>query len=79
MLRLSGGQWPAIVVIDICFAIKLEYKTEAMRLVRNGQSIAAVARILGIADQTLHNWLKADDRGNLAGATSKPVSADQSC
>src|ERR1700693_3742494 len=56
----------------------LEYKTEAIRLVRSGQqSIAAVARTLGIADQTLHNWLRADERGSLVGATSKPVSAEQ--
>jgi transposase len=36
-----------------------------------------VARTLGVADQTLHNWIKADDRGSLAGASSKPVSAEQ--
>jgi transposase len=55
----------------------LEYKTEAVRLVRNGQSIAAVARTLGISDQTLHNWLKAEERGGLSGVASKPVSAEQ--
>jgi transposase len=55
----------------------LEYKVEAVRLVRSGQSIAAVARTLGISDQTLHNWIKASDRGGLAGASSKPVSAEQ--
>ena len=31
----------------------LEFKLEAVRLVRCGQSIAATARILGLADQTL--------------------------
>jgi transposase len=55
----------------------LEYKAEAVRLVRSGQSIAAVARTLGISDQTLHNWIKASDQGRLAGASSKPVSAEQ--
>lgn len=55
----------------------LEYKAEAVRLVRNGQSIAMVARTLGIADQTLHNWIKAEDRGCLTGASSKAVSAEQ--
>jgi transposase len=55
----------------------LEYKSEAVRLVRSGQSIAAVARTLGISDQTLHNWIKASERGGLAGAASKPVSAEQ--
>lgn len=37
-----------------------EFKLEAVRLVKAGQSIAAVAAILKIADQTLHNWVKAD-------------------
>lgn len=32
-----------------------KFKMEAVRLVRCGQSIAAVAQTLGIADQTLHN------------------------
>ncbi|MFN7087950.1 MAG: transposase, partial [Burkholderiales bacterium] len=37
----------------------LEFKLEAVRLVQGGQSIAAVAKVLGIAEQTLHNWIKA--------------------
>ncbi|SOZ71289.1 conserved protein of unknown function (plasmid) [Cupriavidus taiwanensis] len=32
---------------------------------------------LGIADQTLHNWVKADREGKLAGAGPKPVSPEQ--
>jgi len=55
----------------------LEYKLEAVRLVRAGQSIAATAKILGLADQTLHNWLKAEREGRLGGAGSKPVSPEQ--
>lgn len=55
----------------------LEYKLEALRLIGAGQSIAAVAAILGIADQTLHNWLKAQREGRLSGPGSKPVSAEQ--
>lgn len=31
----------------------LEYKLEALRLIGAGQSIAAVAAMLGLADQTL--------------------------
>jgi len=54
-----------------------EFKIEAVRLVRGGQSIAAVAQTLGIADQTLHNWVKADEQGKLAVASAKPVSAEQ--
>lgn len=55
----------------------LEYKSEAVRLVRSGQSIAAVARTLGISDQSLHNWIKAQDQGKLVGSASKPVTAQQ--
>ena len=55
----------------------LEFKQEAVRLVQAGQSIAAVARTLGIVDQTLFNWVKAHRQGRLTGADSKPVSAEQ--
>jgi transposase len=55
----------------------LEFKVEAVRLVQSGQSIAAVSRVLGIADQTLHNWVKAQAQGRLSGQSSKPVSAEQ--
>jgi transposase len=55
----------------------LEFKIEAVRLVQSGQSIAAVSRTLGIADQTLHNWVKAQAQGRLAGLPDKPVSAEQ--
>ena len=56
----------------------LEFKQEAVRLVEGGQSIAAVARTLGVVDQTLFNWVKAQRQGKLKGAAdSKPVSAEQ--
>ena len=55
----------------------LEYKVEALRLIGAGQSIAAVAATLGLADQTLHNWIKAQREGRLGGPGSKPVSAEQ--
>ena len=41
----------------------LEFKQEAVRLVENGQSIAAAARTLGVVDQTLFNWVKAHRGG----------------
>ena len=55
----------------------LEFKQEAVRLVKGGQSIAAAARALGVVDQTLFNWVKAKREGKLAGADGKPVSAEQ--
>ena len=54
----------------------LEFKQEAVRLVEDGQSIAAVARTLGVVDQTLFNWVKAQREGKLSGAGSKVVSAE---
>ena len=55
----------------------LEYKLEALRLIGAGQSIAAVAAMLGLADQTRHNWIKAQREGRLGGPGAKPVSAEQ--
>jgi transposase len=55
----------------------LEFKIEAVRLVRGGQSVAAVSQVLGVAAQTLHNWVKAEARGLLKGTTAKPVSPEQ--
>ena len=49
----------------------LEFKQEAMHLVEGGQSIAAAARTLGVADQTLFNWVKAHRAGKLTGVDSK--------
>ena len=46
-------------------------------MVEGGQSIAAVARTLGVVDQTLFNWVKAQRTGKLKGVDSKPVSAEQ--
>ncbi len=50
----------------------LEFKREAVRLVEGGQSIAAAARTLGVVEQTLFNWVKAQRQGKLSGADSKP-------
>jgi transposase len=55
----------------------LEFKLEAVRLVKGGQSMAVTAKILGIAEQTLHNWIKADKQGRLQGAGGKAVSPEQ--
>ena len=45
----------------------LEFKQEAVRLVEGGQSIAGAARTLGVVDQTLYNWVKAQREGKLKG------------
>ena len=55
----------------------LEYKLEAVRLVQNGQSCAATAKVLGMPSQTLENWFRQAAKGQLTGAGAKPVSAEQ--
>jgi transposase len=55
----------------------LEFKLEAVRLVKRGQCMATTAKILGIDEQTLHDWIKADRAGGLTGAGTKPVSSEQ--
>ena len=46
-----------------------------MKRVKGGQSCGKVARELGLIDQTLRNWVKAFDAGELAGA--KAVTPEQ--
>ena len=57
----------------------LEYKSEAVRLVQGGQSCAATAKVPGIPNQTLENWVRQAAKGQLAGASAgaKPVSTEQ--
>src|SRR5271157_954157 len=55
----------------------LEFKQEAVRLVRSGQSFTSVARGLGVSAQSIDNWVKADSIGGLKEAKGKPVNADQ--
>ena len=55
----------------------LEFKLEALRQIAAGQSVAVVSAVLGVAGNTLHNWIKAQREGKLGGPGSKPVSAEQ--
>ena len=55
----------------------LEYKQEAVRLVSSGQRVSAAAKALGIVEQTLSNWVKAEKAGQLRGVKSEQVSADR--
>ena len=36
-----------------------------------GQTVSSVAKTLGLSDQTLHNWLKAEAAGGLREITGK--------
>jgi transposase-like protein len=55
----------------------LEFKMEAVRLVKGGQASAVTARVLGMPKQTLENWVRLSEKGQLKGAGDKPVSAEQ--
>jgi transposase-like protein len=55
----------------------LEFKMEAVRLVKGGQVAAVTAKVLGIPKQTLENWVRLDSKGTLKGAGDKPVSPEQ--
>lgn len=55
----------------------LEYKQEAVRLVKGGQACSVTAKVLGIPNQTLDSWVRQASQGKLTGAGAKPVSAEQ--
>ena len=55
----------------------LEFKQEAVRRVRGGQTLTSVSRGLGVSTQSIDNWVKADAVGGLKEAKGKSVNADQ--
>ena len=55
----------------------LGYKQEAVRLVSSGQRVSVAARSLGIVEQTLANWVKADRLGQLRGLSGEQLSAER--
>ena len=55
----------------------LEFKFEAVRLVKGGQSATVTAKVLGMPKQTLDNWVRLNEKGQLKGAGDKPVSPEQ--
>lgn len=51
-----------------------EYKLEAVRQVRAGQSIAVTAKVLGIPKGSLGAWMRQSEKGEpAAGTIAKPV------
>jgi transposase-like protein len=55
----------------------LEFKLEAVRLVKAGQEASVTARVLGIPKASLGNWVRLAEKGELQGAGERPVSAEQ--
>lgn len=54
-----------------------EFKALAVKRVKDGLTVGAAARELGLIDQTLRNRVKATDAGKLNGAGTKPVTPEQ--
>ncbi len=57
-------------------AYTAEFKELAVQRVKDGQSIGAVVRDLGLSDQTLRNWVKAAAEGKLNGVGCKVVTPE---
>ncbi len=58
-------------------AYTAEFKLAAVQRVKDGQGVVVVARELGISEQTLRNWAKAEASGKLSGGGAKPVTPEQ--
>ena len=54
-----------------------EFKLEAVRLVKAGQSVGMTAKVLGIPKASLSNWVRSGEQGQLGGAGDRPVTPEQ--
>lgn len=57
-------------------AFTLEFKELAVRRVKDGQSVGAVCKDLGLSDQTLRNWVKASAAGRLQFLADRDYAAN---
>ena len=55
----------------------LEFKLEAVRLVKGGQDAPVTAKIQGIPKASLERWVRFSAKGELKGAGDKPVNSEQ--
>jgi transposase len=59
-------------------AYTLEFKLEALRRVRGGEPVRRIAGEIGIPEQSIRNWIKAQAAGKLGSAENgKPITAEQ--
>ena len=54
-----------------------EFREMAVKRVKDGLSVGAAAKELGLVEQTLRNWVKAAAAGKLNGAPGKVVTPEQ--
>lgn len=58
-------------------AYMLEFKLEALRRVRGGEPVRKVAREIGVLEQSIRNWVKAQAEGKLGTAENgKPITRE---
>ena len=56
----------------------LEFKLEVLRRVRAGEAVRKVAREVGVPEQSIRNWVKAEAAGKLGSvAGGKPITPAQ--
>ena len=55
----------------------LEFRELAVKRVKSGMTIGAVAKELGLVEQTLRNWVKAAEQGKLNPPGGKVVTPEQ--
>ena len=54
-----------------------EFKELAVKRVKGGQSIAVIAKSLGLVEQTLRNWVKAAKAGKLHPPGAKAITPEE--
>lgn len=54
-----------------------EFKELAVKRVKGGQSIAVVAKSLGLVEQTLRNWVKAAKAGKLHPPGARTITPEE--
>ena len=58
-------------------AYPVEFKELAVKRIRDGQSVSTVVKELGLSEQTLRNWAKAAEQGQLNGAGGRVVTPEE--
>ena len=55
----------------------LEFKQEAVGLVRGGHLASSVARSLGVSSPSVDSWSRAEAFGSVLESTAKPINDEQ--
>jgi transposase len=58
-------------------AYTAEFKTAAVQRVKDGQIVSVAAHDLGVSEQTLHDWVTAEQADKLNGAGAKVITPEQ--